>query len=250
MGRKAKQGLDFFFLDVNFYEDMKVRRIINCCGLESVSVLLYILCTIYKNKGYYCDYGDDLTFLIYDTLHIQEERIKEILEKSVEINFFDKKKFEDYAILTNLEIQENYFNAIQRRKEKVIHSEYLLTDLCQHKSDSSGFMSTEVHRVEESRVEKSREENITHSLSQERETKIGLMWQIIINQKLNFGDMILLNKLSKWTDEQVMDCIRRIKKSDFLMGKTVGKRGTYFNLSFKWFVDNFERVYIGQYDNR
>lgn len=178
MGRKAKQGLDFFFLGVNFYEDMKVRRIINCCGLESVSVLLYILCTIYKNKGYYCDYNDDFTFLIYDTLHIQEERIKEILEKSVEINFFDKKKFEDYAILTNLEIQENYFNAIQRRKEKVIHNEYLLTDLCQQKSDlcqqkshSSGFMSTEVHRVEESRVEKSREENITHSLSLRKKRK-------------------------------------------------------------------------------
>lgn len=60
----------------------------------------------------------------------------------------------------------------------------------------------------------------------------------------------MLDKLSEWNDEQVMDCIRRIKKSDFLMGKTVGKRGTYFNLSFKWFVDNFERVYTGQYDNR
>lgn len=50
----------------------------------------------------------------------------------------------------------------------------------------------------------------------------------------------------------VLEAIESVKKSDFLLGRVIGKSGTPFYLSFDWFVlpNNFEKVCNGKYLNR
>lgn len=53
MARPKKQGIDYFPLDVNFFSDVKIRKIARACGSQSTSILICLLCNIYKDNGYY-----------------------------------------------------------------------------------------------------------------------------------------------------------------------------------------------------
>ena len=53
MARISKPGLDYFPLDVNFFQDRKVRRISNRHHAAGIAALTSLLCLIYKEKGFY-----------------------------------------------------------------------------------------------------------------------------------------------------------------------------------------------------
>ena len=59
-GRPVKQGIDYFPLDVDFFSDIKVRKIVRACGPQSAYILICLQCNIYKNEGYYIWWYDDL----------------------------------------------------------------------------------------------------------------------------------------------------------------------------------------------
>ncbi|MCS2285181.1 DUF4373 domain-containing protein [Bacteroides fragilis] len=46
MARPTKQGIEYFSLDVDFFSDIKVRRISKACGPASTSILICLLCNI------------------------------------------------------------------------------------------------------------------------------------------------------------------------------------------------------------
>ena len=54
MARISKPGLDYFPLDVNFFQDRKVRRISNRHHAAGIAALTSLLCLIYKEKGILC----------------------------------------------------------------------------------------------------------------------------------------------------------------------------------------------------
>ena len=63
MARPKKQGLDYFQKNVNFYQDIKIRKLIRHKGIQAVSVYDILLCQIY-GVGYYICWDDDLPFII------------------------------------------------------------------------------------------------------------------------------------------------------------------------------------------
>ena len=101
MARPTKQGIEYFSLDVDFFSDIKVRRISKACGPASTSILICLLCNIYRDKGYYIEWDEDLPFVVADTIGTTEGAVEEVVKKAVQVGFFDKSLFDQYRILTS-----------------------------------------------------------------------------------------------------------------------------------------------------
>ena len=124
MARPIKQGLDFFSFDTDFFSDRKVRRIMNACGPNSSSILICLLCNIYKDKGYYIEWDKELPFDIADIVGVSEGAVSEVIKKAIQIEFFNPSLYEKYKILTSNGIQKRFKIGVSKRKEVVINSEY------------------------------------------------------------------------------------------------------------------------------
>ena len=138
MARPPKMGLDYFPLDVNFLNDLKTKKLVRSFGASAVAVALDVLTNIYKDNGYYAECDEDFIFLIADDLKLDEEYTKNVIEKMVEVDFFNKNLYENHKILTSIGIQKRYILASGRRVRSKINSVY---DLINTVSDE--FMSTE-----------------------------------------------------------------------------------------------------------
>ena len=125
-GRPTKQGIDYFPIDVGFFTDVKIRKISRACGSQSTSILICLLCNIYKDEGYYILWDKDLPFVIADTVGVSEGAVKEVLIKSLQVGFFDQELYEKYKILTSSGIQKRFLLATYQRKETTIIPEYLI----------------------------------------------------------------------------------------------------------------------------
>ena len=78
--RKAKDGLDYFSLDTNFYYNSKVRALKSRYGNDGISLLLYIYCECYRDKGYYMNLSEDDRYVAADFLGIDFHKFEEMLE--------------------------------------------------------------------------------------------------------------------------------------------------------------------------
>ena len=125
-GRPTKQGIDYFPMDGGFFTDVKIRKISRACGSQSTSILICLLCNIYKDEGYYILWDEDLPFVIADTVGVSEGAVKEVLIKSLQVGFFDQELYEKYKILTSSGIQKRFLLATYQRKETTIIPEYLI----------------------------------------------------------------------------------------------------------------------------
>lgn len=123
-----RKGIDYFPLSVNFLDDIKVRKIVKACGYTSVLVLIRLLCNIYQYDGYYTEWDDDICFLVADDIGANEVSVQEIVKKAIQVDFFNKEKYEKYNILTSKGIQLRYLEATKRRKENSIKKEYCVHD--------------------------------------------------------------------------------------------------------------------------
>lgn len=128
MARPRKQGLEYFPFDVDFFENVKVRKIARACGPASTSMLICLLCNIYKDKGYYILWDEDLSFVVADTIGTTEGAVEEVIKKALQVDFFNKELFDKYKILTSRGIQERFKSAITRREETEYVPEFLVSE--------------------------------------------------------------------------------------------------------------------------
>lgn len=151
MARPTKQGIEYFSLDVDFFSDIKVRRISKACGPASTSILICLLCNIYRDKGYYIEWDEDLPFVVADTIGTTEGAVEEVVKKAVQVGFFDKSLFDQYRILTSNGIQNRFKSAVSRREGFEYIPEYLVSvcnnpiqsNFCIQKPSSTEFLYAE-----------------------------------------------------------------------------------------------------------
>jgi hypothetical protein len=117
MARPKKQGLDYFTNDVNFYQDIKIRKLIRHKGVQAVSVYHILLCQIYAS-GYYLPWDEDLPFIVSEISGLEEDTIQDIINYCITIGLFDKTVFDTHQVLTSHGIQERYisFCTVAKRK--------------------------------------------------------------------------------------------------------------------------------------
>lgn len=129
MARPTAKGVEYFPLNVNFINDLKVRKLLLSCGAESIAVLIYLLSTIYKDEGYFVEIHEDEIDLIALDVNVTPEFVLEVINKACEVRFFDVNLYNNFNILTSKGIQERYLKITERRKNSVVITQFNLINV-------------------------------------------------------------------------------------------------------------------------
>ena len=129
MARPVKEGLDYYPLNADFMSDIKVRRLIRSFGSKSIGVVIALLGMIYGDKGYYILLNDDVAFIISEQTLEDEDLVNQIINKLIEIEFFDKNLYEKHRVLTSKGIQKRFISATERRKDVKLITKYNLVNV-------------------------------------------------------------------------------------------------------------------------
>ena len=160
MGRRAKKGLDYFLFDINMIKDEGVMNLCHTFGPAGFRVYITLLCEIYR-CGYYKKTDAAYLASLARELQISRKRIVNMIGLMVNCNLFNKSFYDDANILTNFDIQRQYFTVKYKRitDETLNGYEYLLFENKKqtneaNKVEKKGVSSLKKSRVEKSRVEK------------------------------------------------------------------------------------------------
>lgn len=121
MGRNKKEGLDYFPFEVDFFTDIKVRKLIKYQGGKAVTVYALLLCFIYKS-GYYLRWDQELPFIVSEQTGFEEVYILEVIKSCLTLGLFSKELYESNQILTSKGIQDRYIYICNISKRKVVIS--------------------------------------------------------------------------------------------------------------------------------
>ncbi|MCP4481353.1 MAG: DUF4373 domain-containing protein [bacterium] len=224
MGRPYKTGIDYFSFDVDFFSDRKIRRIIKSCGAMSVTILTSLLCDIYKGKGYFTVWDDDLPFDIADELGASERSVLETIKKALQVNFFNQELCEKFQILTSASIQERYLEACGRRKSVDIIHEFLLIEL---DSDfmlnaniklvnvNNNLVNVDINSINDDRSTQSKvnESKLNNNKEENKENVVALEVRRVFKEKFlrDLPIKVAESLCREFTSKQILCNISRIK---------------------------------------
>lgn len=129
----TKSGLLYYNIDTDRYEDIRIRKLKRACGVQGLAVYDYILCQIYRDKGYYIDWNEETMFFVSEWSGMRENKISEIISVCCSVGLFDAGVLASGCVLTSRSIQERYLRACKLLKRdrdadlrSAIKVEYLL----------------------------------------------------------------------------------------------------------------------------
>ena len=166
-GRQNKVGLDYFELDCQMEE--KVRLIQAEYGLKGFAVFVKLLQKIYGERGYYCEWTQDSELLFMSENGLDSgclQLLREIVSACIRRNIFSERLYKEYGILTSSGVQKQYLKATVKREVVDLKKEYLLISVPENRKNvvinSISSYGNSINGVinTQSRVEKSREDNI------------------------------------------------------------------------------------------
>ncbi|MBO7266716.1 MAG: DUF4373 domain-containing protein [Bacteroidaceae bacterium] len=173
MARNQKIGFDFYRVDTDRYQDIRIKKLKKNYGCNGIAVYDYVLCEIYRVKGCFLEWDESTTFDVAEYFGLKENTVSEIMRYCGSVGLFDKELL-SRGIVTSASIQKRYLDMCQSAKRAnatIPESCNLITDVTNEKPISSEEMpisSEEMpisseesthSRVEYSRVEYSREKN-------------------------------------------------------------------------------------------
>lgn len=117
MARPRKDGLDYFPLDVDLFEDDKIKILKARYGADGIILYLYLLCRIYR-QGYYMQVNEDFEYIISEDLKMSPDKVKQVLTFLLSRSLFDNTLFQSDAVLTSAGIQKRFQLAVKERAKK------------------------------------------------------------------------------------------------------------------------------------
>ena len=117
LARPKKNGLSYFPLDVDFFEDPKIKILRARYGRDGIVFYIYLLCEIYK-QGYYIQVDDDFEYIISDDLKMDQNKAKQVLNFLLSRSLFDNTLFQSDKVLTSAGIQRRYQAMVKARALK------------------------------------------------------------------------------------------------------------------------------------
>ena len=165
--RSGKIGLSHWPFDSYFFDDdIRIRKLIKYQGGKAPLVYIYLLCSIYRKRGYYILWDDELPFVISDKLGsgFDEGYVTEVIKCCATLGLFDADMFEQ-GVLTSVAIQTRYTEicASLRRKCTIQLYNLISPELPLNAEDNSlnaaikGQNDEEMHTIELNRIEGNKE---------------------------------------------------------------------------------------------
>ncbi|URN40882.1 DUF4373 domain-containing protein [Peptoniphilus genitalis] len=216
MARPLSRGIEYYPLDVDFMNDIKIRKIMKSCGPNSIAIIILLLGNIYKDEGYFMKWDEDICFLVADEVGAKEVYVKEVLKKCLQIDLFSNELFEKFKIITSKGIQKRFFEITKRRKRDNLINEYLLVNVTETGVNVTETIVTEAEtgvivskstqsKVKESKVKKSIEGDINNKLISKLNSllKIPVYPNFLtkINSNIDVEKLIEELSKSKWVCE-------------------------------------------------
>ena len=126
-GRKIKRCLDNFPIQTDFFQDLKIRKLVKYQGGKAVSVYLALLCMIYR-EGYYLERDNELPFIISSLLGYEEAYVREAIQCCVALGLFDAEMLRVNDVYTSTSIQRRYQHICTSGRRQAGVTEYSLLD--------------------------------------------------------------------------------------------------------------------------
>ena len=178
-------GLDYFELDCQLEE--KIRLIQAEFGLKGFAVIVKLYQKIYGELGYYCEWSEDSLLLFMSENGVSRDNknfIQQVVSACIRRNIFSEKLFKKFGILTSCGVQKRYMKATSRREKVSMKKEYLLlsdgkinSNVCIIE-DSVYITKDNADKIKQSRVEKSRVENINNMCKTNAVALFDQLWKL------------------------------------------------------------------------
>ena len=115
MARPRKEGLDYFPIDVDIFEDLEVEYA--KFGADGFTIYMYLLTRVYK-RGYYLEVDEDFLIVMAARLRMSEQKVMQVLNYLLKRSLFDNTLFQSVKVLTSAGIQERFQLAVKSRALK------------------------------------------------------------------------------------------------------------------------------------
>ena len=115
MARPRKEGLDYFPIDVDIFEDLEVEYA--KFGADGFTIYMYLLTRVYK-RGYYLEVDEDFLLVMAARLRMSEQKVMQVLNYLLKRSLFDNTLFQSVKVLTSAGIQERFQLAVKSRALK------------------------------------------------------------------------------------------------------------------------------------
>lgn len=126
MARPFKQGLDYFPLDVEC--DDKVKMIDAKFGAVGFGILIKLWQIIYDNS-YFTKWTEREVLLYKNRINADINLINDVINECVKWELFNPATYKTHGVLTSRGIQKRYLEAIKRRHKIVIYLDYWEIDI-------------------------------------------------------------------------------------------------------------------------
>ena len=124
MARPQKEGIDYFPIDCQFSDEVKLIQAE--FGLIGLGILIRLWQKIYGGKGFYTKWDDDVALVFASECGVGVSVVKEVVSACLRRGIFNRQKHDQYKVLTSEGIQERYAEATDRRTSQKIDGRYLL----------------------------------------------------------------------------------------------------------------------------
>lgn len=199
----AKVGLEYFPFDV--YLDNKIKLIEAEFGLIGFAVIVKLWQKIYAERGYYCEFDEEVALLFADEIKVGVGTVSEIVRAAIKRGIFQKELYDKYRVLTSHGIQSRYTEATIRRVRVELEEKYLLLGAHEIKGNvdiigknvcrnEKNVYINQQSKVEESKVKKSKveesesEDTVTHADTYGYYKNVMLSHEELENLKDEFPD--------------------------------------------------------------
>lgn len=221
MARPVKQGIDYFPLDVDIENDDKLPMIIGEFGIKGEMIFIKLLAFIYKTEGYYIEWNEEsqLKFanrVSYITGGPQVNLINEVVTRCVKWGLFHKPLFDSLNILTSKRIQQTWFEATRKRKNRVYDGNYWVISAFTPEETTKKTGESTQRKVKESKEKKSvYAHGINPELTLEHRRKI--IYENLKPFIKNYGKPLLREFYDYWTKEVSDNVMLYETKQDFFL---------------------------------
>lgn len=275
MGRNKKVGLDYFPFDIDFFQDLRIRKLIKYQGGKAVTVYALLLCNIYK-QGYYMRWDEELPFFVSEQTGFEEAYIREVIKCCLVIGLFSKELYDSEKILTSKGIQERYQKICDlcRRNNEIYEYNIISSEDISFSSEEkpvSSAKSTQ-SKVKKSKVKKSKENKKEISpegdskkaeLSSQPHPQVEHVDFVKLQEYFNTtfrGKLSMVvsmtearrkavkARIAQYNKETVFIVLKKVAASSFLLGGNDRNWKCDFDWIFK--AANFTKILEGNYDEK
>ncbi|MDR1544589.1 MAG: DUF4373 domain-containing protein [Prevotellaceae bacterium] len=113
-GRKPNHKLNYFYLEVDYRRDMKIRKLNLKYPFSGIAVFTAILDEIYGQEGYYVECEECLLYDFADYFKCEVSLIKKIVSFCCLIGLFNKNLYKKHNVLSSKAIQSRWSVAMRK----------------------------------------------------------------------------------------------------------------------------------------